>query len=188
MLLSAHTPQSSRAAWQTHGGVCYVGRVECLFPSTGGLDCSAHSHTHTHTHTHRHTHTHTHTWTHTWFKVKGGTHWVKGERHRRDPHVFYLNSKSTFFTQRGGKDCLPPPFCFAYVFFPRRRSSSRHDTHMHTHSHQRYFCVICNPSVGVCVYLTVYKAPRSPALSLARIQTQPANDQSVQKPMRPFIS
>ena len=56
MLLSARSPQSSRAAWQTLGGVCYVGRVECLFPSTGGLDCSALSLTHTHAHTHGHTH------------------------------------------------------------------------------------------------------------------------------------
>ena len=28
--------QSSHSAWQTHRGICHVGSVECLFPSTRG--------------------------------------------------------------------------------------------------------------------------------------------------------
>ena len=108
MLLSARSPQSSRAAWQTLGGVCYVGRVECLFPSTGGLDCSALSLTHTRTHTR----------THTWFKVKGGAHtgW-RGSDTGGVLMSFIWIQRALFSHSEGGKDCLPLPFCFEYVFF-----------------------------------------------------------------------
>lgn len=138
-------PRSSRAAWQTLRGVCYVGRVECLFPSTRGWTAlSIHAYTHM-------------------IKVKGGTHWVKG-----------CNTGGAFMTLKsicsdsksceGKRSFTATILCliFCYFFSPRwdRVISLRpcHDTHMHTHSSQRYFCVICKPSVGVCVYSTVYKA------------------------------
>ena len=125
ILLSAHT--HFRRAVMLHGkhtGVCYVGRVECLFPSTRGWTAL---------------NTNIHTWTHMVFKAKGGTYWVKGEQRWRGPHdnkyslLFWF--KETFFTQWERRDCLPPPFCHPYFLHAGKMSSHQVRSMIHTCTH-----------------------------------------------------
>lgn len=93
--------------------------------------------------------------------MKGVQHW-RGPCDLKGP--LFRTLGTSFHTVRGNHRL---PFRFFYT--PTRSyhltKSSFHDTHTHTHSSQRYFCVICNPRVGVCVcvcvYLAVYKALHS---------------------------
>lgn len=92
--------------------------------------------------------------------------------HARSHTKHSLNSNGIFPTLRGGKilftkhqHCNPLKLHFLSCAGERSSPNSivspstNRNTHTRTHSHssQRYFCVICNPSVSVRVSTTVYQ-------------------------------
>lgn len=102
--------------------------------------------------------------------MKGVQHW-RGPCDLKGP--LFRTLGTSFHTVRGNHR-LP----FRFFFYTPTRSyhltkSSFHDTHTHTHSSQRYFCVICNPRVGVCVCVCVFSCLQSPSLLLFPVSRWP---------------
>ena len=154
-----------RCAYSTEQSCCMANTKRYLscrkswvpFSFNQELGCSDHTHTHTHTHTHRCTYK--------------DIQWVMGEPHRRVPHDIFVQIRGALFFSQWEDNIIYIPFLSTYVLrclWDDAISLSPLHTHMHTHSSQRYFCVIYSPSVGVCVCLfdCLQRPPLSHSLAL----------------------